>query len=119
MARILYNLALLLLLPYVGLHLLLRSRRQPEYLRHVGERFGFYPSLQPSPPRGEGAIWLHAVSVGETRACAPLVAALQARYPGRPILLTQYYEGGRTAFLGIDSTWTWRATAISLSGSVM
>ncbi len=93
MARFFYNLTLLLLLPYVGLHLLLRSRRQPEYLRHVGERFGFYPS----PQRGEGVIWLHAVSVGETRAAQPLVTALKARYPGHRILLTHMTPTGRQA----------------------
>lgn len=109
MARLLYNLALLLLLPYVGLHLLLRGRRQPEYLRHVGERFGFFPSPQPSPQRGEGAvgvlsheegarvIWLHAVSVGETRAAVPLVAALKARYPQHRVLLTHMTPTGRKA----------------------
>ncbi len=112
MARFLYNLALLFLLPYVGLHLLLRSRRQPEYLRHVGERFGRYPSPQPSPRReegadllpspasgrgagGEGLIWLHAVSVGETRAAAPIVAALKAHHPGHRILLTHMTPTGR------------------------
>lgn len=97
MARFFYNLALLLLLPYVGLHLLLRGRRQPEYFRHVGERFGFFPSLQPSPQGGEGAIWLHAVSVGETRAAAPLMAALKERYPDRRILLTHMTPTGRQA----------------------
>jgi len=95
MARFFYNLALLLLLPYVGLHLLLRSRRQAEYLRHVGERFGFFPSPQPSPRGGEGVIWLHAVSVGETRAAVPLVAALKKRYPDHRILLTHMTPTGR------------------------
>lgn len=109
MTRLLYNLALLFLLPYVGLHLLLRSRKQTEYLRHVGERFGFFPSPQPSPLRGEGAagafspeegeglIWLHAVSVGETRAAVPLVAALKVRYPQHRILLTHMTPTGRQA----------------------
>jgi 3-deoxy-D-manno-octulosonic-acid transferase len=97
MARLLYNLALLLLLPYIGLHLLLRGRRQPEYLRHVGERFGRYPAPQPSPQRGEGGklIWLHAVSVGETRAAQPLVEALLERCPERRILLTHMTPTGR------------------------
>ena len=95
MTRLFYNLALLLLLPYVGLHLLLRGRRQPEYLRHVGERFGRYPSPLPSPREGEGVIWLHAVSVGETRAAAPLVAALKERHPGHRILLTHMTPTGR------------------------
>ena len=95
MARFFYNLALLLLLPYVWLHLFLRSRKQPEYLAHVGERFGRYPSPQPSPRGGEGVIWLHAVSVGETRAAAPIVAALKARHPGHRLLLTHMTPTGR------------------------
>jgi 3-deoxy-D-manno-octulosonic-acid transferase len=95
MARLLYTLALFALLPYVSLHLFLRSRKQPEYLEHVGERFGRYPSPQPSPRRGEGVIWLHAVSVGETRAAAPIVAALKARHPDHRILLTHMTPTGR------------------------
>jgi 3-deoxy-D-manno-octulosonic-acid transferase len=92
MSRFFYNLALLLLLPYVWLHLLLRSRRQPEYLEHLGERFGRYGFAGVQP-----LIWLHAVSVGETRAALPLVAALKARYPGHGILLTHMTPTGRQA----------------------
>ncbi len=91
MARLFYNLALLALMPYVWLHLLLRSRRQPAYLKHLGERFGLYPD----PLDEKEIIWLHAVSVGETRAAAPIVAALKARYPGHRILLTHMTPTGR------------------------
>ncbi|MEZ5616498.1 MAG: lipid IV(A) 3-deoxy-D-manno-octulosonic acid transferase [Rhodocyclaceae bacterium] len=90
MARFVYNLALFALLPYVWLHLWLRSRKQPEYLEHVGERFGRYGGST-----GGALIWLHAVSVGETRAAAPVVAALKARYPGHRILLTHMTPTGR------------------------
>ena len=86
----LYTLLLVLLLPYMLFHLLWRSRRQPEYLRHIGERFGFYHGKSPTP-----LIWLHAVSVGETRAAVPLVAQLQARYPEHRILLTHMTPTGR------------------------
>jgi 3-deoxy-D-manno-octulosonic-acid transferase len=86
----LYTLLLVLLLPYILFHLLWRSRRQPEYRRHIGERFGFYHG-KPSAP----LIWLHAVSVGETRAAVPLVAQLQARYPAHRILLTHMTPTGR------------------------
>lgn len=86
-----YTAALFLLLPYVAFHLVWRARRQPEYLRHWGERFGRYP--QPPPLRP--VIWLHAVSVGETRAAAPLVKALRARYPEHQILLTHMTPTGR------------------------
>ncbi|MHB9117856.1 MAG: lipid IV(A) 3-deoxy-D-manno-octulosonic acid transferase [Burkholderiales bacterium] len=97
MNRFFYTLLLHLALPLVLLRLLWRGRRQPEYLRHAGERFGCYPKL-PSPQAGEGKIiWLHAVSLGETRAAAPLVQALQARYPGHRILLSHMTPTGRAA----------------------
>jgi 3-deoxy-D-manno-octulosonic-acid transferase len=121
MARLLYSLALHGLLPYVGLRLLWRARRQPAYLQHVGERFGLYPSPPAPLPRGErGVIWLHAVSVGETRAAQPLVTALRAAYPGQRILLTHmtptgrdtsevlFGEGVERAYLPYDYPWAVR-----------
>lgn len=85
-----YTLVLWLLLPWIFLRLLWRARKQPEYLRHIPERFGFYP------PCGDGPlIWLHAVSVGETRATQNLVAQLRASYPVHRILLTHTTPTGR------------------------
>lgn len=88
--RWIYTGLLYLLLPYVFFHLLWRAWRQPEYLRHWSERFGRNANrfLQP-------VIWIHTVSVGETRAAAPLVKALQARYPRHQILLTHMTPTGR------------------------
>lgn len=91
-SRLLYTCALWLLLPYIFLRLLWRARRQTEYLQHVGERFGFY-SAQSSQP----VIWLHAVSVGETRAAQSLIARLRASYPDHRILLTHTTPTGRAA----------------------
>jgi 3-deoxy-D-manno-octulosonic-acid transferase len=65
MARFTYTFAVFALLPWAVLHLLWRARKQPEYLRHWGERFGFFGAVLPGP-----TIWLHAVSVGETPPCA-------------------------------------------------
>jgi len=90
--RSLYTLGLWVLLPYVIFHLLWRARKQPEYLRHVGERFGFYPTQGNKP-----IIWLHTVSVGETRAAATLVQRLQADYPDYQVLLTHTTPTGRAA----------------------
>ena len=90
MARFIYTLAVFALLPWAVLHLLWRARRQPEYLRHWGERFGYFDDISPAP-----TIWLHAVSVGETRAAQPLVAALRERYPGHRILFTHMTPTGR------------------------
>ena len=90
--RSLYTLALWLLLPYVFFHLLWRARKQPEYLRHIGERFGRYSVRSDKP-----VIWLHTVSVGETRAVATLIQNLRERYPEHQILLTHTTPTGRAA----------------------
>lgn len=90
LSRLIYALLLFVALPYTMLHLLWRARRQPAYLQHWGERFGFY-STRPT----QSVIWLHAVSVGETRAAVPLVQALLTRYPGHRILLTHTTPTGR------------------------
>jgi len=92
MSRFLYTLLLWLLLPWALLHLLWRARRQPEYLRHWGERFGGYAAR---PGSGKPLIWLHAVSVGETRAAQPLVALLRSRWPQHRILFTHMTPTGR------------------------
>ena len=89
MIRAFYALAWLLATPLVLLRLAWRGRRQRGYLENVGERFGFYRA----PPAGP-VVWVHAVSVGETRAAAPLVEALRARYPGHRILLTHMTPTG-------------------------
>ncbi|MFN6961881.1 MAG: glycosyltransferase N-terminal domain-containing protein, partial [Rhodocyclaceae bacterium] len=90
MTRLFYTLALHLLLPGAVLHLLWRARRQPQYLRHWGERFGFHRIRTTQP-----VIWVHAVSVGETRAAQPLIAALRERHPDRRILITHTTPTGR------------------------
>lgn len=90
--RLFYTHALWLLLPYILLRLAWRARRQPEYLRHVGERFGFYATQSSRP-----VIWLHTVSVGETRAAQSLIARLRTIYPGHQILLTHTTPTGRAA----------------------
>ncbi|PKO84696.1 MAG: 3-deoxy-D-manno-octulosonic acid transferase [Betaproteobacteria bacterium HGW-Betaproteobacteria-11] len=98
-ARLLYTLLALVMLPWALLHLLLRSRRQPEYLEHVGERFGCFPATPGSPDAP--VIWLHAVSVGETRAAEPLVAALHEQFPDHRLLFTHMTPTGRAASLAL------------------
>lgn len=90
MRRALYSMVLYLLFPWALLHLLWRARKQPAYLEHVGERFGIFPDRMPSR-----VIWIHAVSVGETRAAEPLINALQARHPEHRILLSHGTPTGR------------------------
>ena len=90
MTRFTYNILLALALPFIVVRLLWRSIRQPAYLRHLGERFGSYGVKPPAAP-----IWIHAVSVGETRAAQPLVKAFRSRYPMHPILFTYMTPTGR------------------------
>jgi 3-deoxy-D-manno-octulosonic-acid transferase len=89
-SRGMYSLLLYLGLPLVLLRLLWRGRRQHGYLRNIPERFGFH-----APAGDHRYIWVHAVSVGETRAVEPLVHALQARHPQHRILLTHMTPTGR------------------------
>ncbi len=101
MTRTLYTLLITLALPLILLRLWWRARRQPEYLKHVGERFGRYSSKPNTAP----LIWLHAVSVGETRAAEPLVRALREHYPQHRVLLTHMTPTGRetgSALFGED-----------------
>jgi len=90
MPHFLYTLLLYVALPFVPLKLLWRGIKQPEYLQHWGERFGFY-AIKPVKP----VIWIHCVSVGETRAAAPLVKILLTQYPQYQILLTHTTPTGR------------------------
>ena len=96
MNRFLYSILLTLILPFVPLKLLWRGFKQPAYLRYWDERFGFY-----NTPVNKAIIWLHCVSVGETRAAEPLVKALQLQYPNHQILLTHGTPTGRDASAGI------------------
>lgn len=78
-----YSLVMTLLLPTTLYHLVWRGLRQKEYLQRWDERFAFYPGSE--RPQ---SLWLHAVSVGEVNAAAPLVKALRTRYPHLPMLIT-------------------------------
>jgi 3-deoxy-D-manno-octulosonic-acid transferase len=79
MPRLLYTLLYTLLMPLFLLRMLWRSRKSPAYRRRWLERFGLFTA--PNFSHQHPVIWLHAVSVGETLAAAPLVKTLQARHP--------------------------------------
>jgi 3-deoxy-D-manno-octulosonic-acid transferase len=82
-----YQLGWHLLLPVVLLRLWWRGRKDPGYRQAIAERFGFSHGIRP------GAIWIHAVSVGETRAAQPLIEAYLQQ--GKSILLTCMTPNGR------------------------
>jgi len=90
-ARTAWAWLLRLLLPLIFVRLWWRGRREPGYRKAWRERLGFGAA---SPP---GAVWVHAVSLGETRAAAALVDALRARVPAVRLLLTHGTATGREA----------------------
>ncbi len=96
MNRFVYTLLLCLVLPFVPLKLLWRGVKQPEYRQNWRERFGFYRLKLRLP-----VIWLHCVSVGETRAAEPLVNMLLAEYPNHQVLITHGTPTGRETSLAL------------------
>ncbi|WP_240096039.1 lipid IV(A) 3-deoxy-D-manno-octulosonic acid transferase [Thermomonas flagellata] len=81
--RGLYSAALYLLLPATLYHLVWRGFRQRAYFQRWDERYARYPARARTP-----TLWLHAVSVGEVNAAAPLVDRLRAAHPGLHLVVT-------------------------------
>ncbi len=92
LARAAYSALLWLATPLYLLRLLWRGRREPLYRAHVGERLGHAGGAVP-----QGRLWLHAVSLGETRAAAALIDELRRQRPGLRLLLTHGTATGRAA----------------------
>lgn len=74
-------------LPVVLAYLWWRGRKDPDYARHLAERFGRHAATDP------GAVWVHAVSLGELRSAVPLIRALLDR--GERIVTTHFTPAGR------------------------
>ncbi len=93
----LYGCAMWALLPLLRRKLRRRGAQELGYLLHPEQRWGMYPGV----PAAKGAVWVHAVSLGETRAAAILIKALRQQSPGVRILLTHGTATGRTEGLGL------------------
>jgi 3-deoxy-D-manno-octulosonic-acid transferase len=92
LARAAYSLLLRIATPAYLARLWWRGRHEPPYRQHLGERLGFGGGgAEP------GRLWLHAVSLGETRAAAPLINVLREQRPGLRLLLTHGTATGRDA----------------------
>jgi 3-deoxy-D-manno-octulosonic-acid transferase len=82
---LLMGFAALLLAPYW----LVKGLRQGKYLANLGERLGFsFPALEKLPAQRPGAIWIHAVSVGEALSGVTLARRLKEAYPDRPLIIS-------------------------------
>jgi 3-deoxy-D-manno-octulosonic-acid transferase len=96
--RLIYSLLWWLALPLVLARLWLRGRQEPGYRQHWLERLGWYGNGGAPLPQAKGpTLWVHAVSVGETRAAEPLIDALLLDYPDSRIVLTHMTPTGRAA----------------------
>ena len=91
-SRSAYSLLLRLATPLYLARLCWRGRREPLYRSHWAERLG---GVDAAP--AQGRVWLHAVSLGETRAAAALIHALRRQRPGLRLLLTHGTATGREA----------------------
>jgi len=92
-----YSLVWRLATPFLLWRIWRRAGREPIYGVRPAERFGFYGSRRDAPARAgfrAAPVWVHAVSLGETRAAQPLVRSLLDR--GLPVLLTHMTATGRT-----------------------
>jgi len=107
--RFLYNIAFYLLLPLILLRLVWRSLWGPSYMRRLRERFGFVGAAQTAhnwrerfgfvamardAHRYQRWIWVHAVSVGESNAAAPLIRKLKQEHPDCGIVVTSMTPTG-------------------------
>mgnify|MGYP002700669192 FL=1 len=74
--------------PVILLYRYQRGRREPTYIKHLPERFGFHSK------RKQSHIWIHAVSLGEVRSAAPLIA--QLLQGDVPLVTTHFTPAGRS-----------------------
>ena len=95
MYRLLYSVLLILLAPLVLARMLWPRRGKPHYGRRWVELLGGGPATPP------GALWLHAVSVGEVVAATPVIRRLRERFPAQPILLTTTTTTGADTARGL------------------
>lgn len=92
MLRFVYTALVTATLPFLPVRLWWRGRSESVYRTSIGERFGRFNQIAVAP-----IIWVHAVSLGETRAAQPLIRALQSEFPQHRILTTHMTATGRAA----------------------
>ena len=101
-----YSMLWYVLSPLIVAYLLYRGIRQPDYRKHWGERFASsLPSFEEIPAdKFKGLIWVHTVSLGETRAATSLLQAIRLAYPDHRLLLSHGTPTGREAGAAILAT---------------
>jgi len=127
---LLYDLILLVAAAFLIPWFLLRGLRHGKVRRGIRERLGIYEAGRLAPLAGRKVIWVHAVSVGETRAAIPLVRALKAAYPQNALVLSNVTETGHAIAGGIkevdlciffpfDLSWVVRRVLVRIKPSLI
>ncbi|QDJ13729.1 3-deoxy-D-manno-octulosonic acid transferase [Mergibacter septicus] len=91
MLRCIYTLLLYLAQPLILLFFAYRSLKEQKYRSRLTERYGFYQNI---PTAAKNGLILHAASVGEVMAAAPLIKALRQQYPTLPLTITTFTPTG-------------------------
>ncbi|MDD5724292.1 MAG: 3-deoxy-D-manno-octulosonic acid transferase [Syntrophales bacterium] len=95
MANLLYNIVLsvaaLFFIPFFLAKIVFAGK----YRKSIGPKFGFVPDSVFKGMKGSPRIWVHAVSVGEVTAAAPIISSLRTLYPGACIVLSTSTETGQ------------------------
>ena len=101
MIRFFYSLLVYFLLPFTLVKLIYRGFKQPDYLKHWTERYGFYRLSTKKIWEKRKTLWIHAVSVGETKAAIPFIKLFLKKYPRHHLLITHGTPTGRATSIDI------------------
>ncbi|NBW26679.1 MAG: 3-deoxy-D-manno-octulosonic acid transferase, partial [Methylophilaceae bacterium] len=104
MIRFFYSLLVYFLLPFTVFKLIYRGFKQPDYLKHWDERYGFYSLSTKKVWAKRKTLWIHAVSVGETKAAIPFIKLFLKKYPHHHLLITHGTPTGRATSIDIKHT---------------
>ncbi len=95
MRLIIYNIIVYLILPLTIIKLVYRGIKNKDYLRGWSERFAIYPDSGKNKWLKRKTLWVHCVSVGETKAIYRLLEQLQKKYPSAHFLITHGTPTGK------------------------
>lgn len=104
MIRFFYSLLVYFILPFTVIKLLYRSFKQPDYLKYWSERYGFYAASTRKIWGKRKTIWIHAVSVGETKAAIPFIKLFLKKYRYHHLLISHGTPTGRATSIDIKNT---------------
>ena len=99
MRLIIYNIIVYLILPLTIIKLVYRGIKNKDYLRGWTERFAIYPDSEKNKWLKRKTLWVHCVSVGETKAIYRLLEQLQKKYPSAHFLITHGTPTGKKVVL--------------------